>query len=123
LKSSEPKAIPIHDNTDFFQKVYAVVAKIPSGKVTTYGAVAEVIGIRSSARMVGWALNAKAGNFELPCHRVVNRNGDLSGKHHFPTPTMMYELLVAEGIEFNGDRVNMKKHLWKPELNIISNLR
>ena len=102
---------------DFFQKVFKIVAEIPYGKVTTYGDIAMAIGLKSSARMVGWALNATIGDDSLPCHRVINRNGELTGKRHFRTPTLMRELLENEGIEFIGDEVNLKKHLWKPSLD------
>lgn len=105
-KRSEP--------SDFFHRVYAVVMRIPFGKVTTYGAVARAIGAGRSARTVGYALNAVAGDDRIPCHRVVNRNGELSGKIHFETPTMMRELLEAEGVAFEGERVVMEKHLWEP---------
>ena len=99
---------------DFFDKVYKVVAKIPYGKVTTYGAIAEFCGIKSSARTVGWAING-AGD-KLPCHRVVNRNGELTGKLHFGDPNLMEDLLHSEGIEFTKEgRVNLDKHLWKPD--------
>mgnify|MGYP000871480377 CR=1 FL=1 len=101
-------------NIDFFDKVAKVVKQIPSGKVTTYGAIAQHLGLRSSARMVGWALNSFAGDYSLPCHRVVNRNGELTGKRHFATPDLMKELLLNEGVEFIEDRVNLKIHLWKP---------
>ncbi|MCX7798617.1 MAG: MGMT family protein [Melioribacter sp.] len=100
---------------DFFDKVYEIVAKIPKGKVTTYGAIAETCGIRSAARTVGWALNS-AKNTNLPCHRVVNRIGALTGKNHFGNPMLMEELLRAEGIEFTKDNfVNMSKHFWHPK--------
>lgn len=101
-------------NEDFFKKVYTVAAKIPYGKVTTYGDIAEALGIRSSARMVGWALNG-AKDSGLPCHRVVNRFGALTGKIHFGSPDIMEELLRNEGIEFDEDGcVVLEKHLWKP---------
>ena len=100
---------------DFFDKVFEVVATIPYGKVTTYGAIAEVCGVKSAARTVGWALNS-AANSNLPCHRVVNRVGALSGKFHFGSPTLMRDLLESEGIEFTSDDcVDMKKHFWDPE--------
>ncbi|MBK7107373.1 MAG: MGMT family protein [Ignavibacteriae bacterium] len=100
---------------DFFDRVYKVVAKIPFGKVTTYGTIAEVCGIKSSARTVGWAING-AKDSGLPCHRVVNRNGELTGKLHFGDPNLMEELLQFEGIEFTkSGNVNMEKHLWKPK--------
>jgi O-6-methylguanine DNA methyltransferase len=100
---------------DFFDLVYKIVAKIPYGKVTTYGAIAEVCGIKSSARTVGWALNS-AKNSSLPCHRVVNRFGALTGKIHFGSSELMEELLLSEGIEFDSDGcVIMKKYFWKPK--------
>lgn len=103
---------------DFFDKVYEIVAKIPIGKVTTYGAIAEACGIRSTARTVGWALNI-AKNSNLPCHRVVNRYGALTGKNHFGDPLLMEELLRAEGIEFTEDNlVDMSKHFWDPKISM-----
>ena len=99
---------------DFFDRVYAIVAKIPYGKVTTYGHIAEVCGIKSSARTVGWALNG-AKNSNLPCHRVVNRFGALTGKLHFGSPFIMEDLLRSEGIEFDKKgNVRMEKSLWIP---------
>ena len=103
------------ENQDFFRKVYELVNRIPFGKVTSYGAIGKVIGIRSSARMVGWAMNSAAGS-DIPCHRVVNRNGELTGKMYFSTPTMMRELLESEGVKFIGDAVDMKKYFWEPEI-------
>lgn len=103
-----------NDHEDFYRRVYAVVARIPSGCVTTYGAIAAYLGLKSSARMVGYALNGVAGDMEIPCHRVVNRNGELSGKHHFATPTLMRDLLESEGIGFEGEAVVMRAHFWDP---------
>ena len=101
-------------NQDFFDKVYKIVAEIPYGKVTTYGAIAEVCGIRSAARTVGWALNG-AKDSDLPCHRVVNRYGALTGRMHFGDEHIMEDLLRSEGVEFNKDGcVNLKKYLWLP---------
>ncbi len=100
---------------DFFDKVYEVVAKIPYGKVTTYGAIAEVCGIKSGARTVGWAINGCSS--ELPCHRVVNRFGALTGKLHFGDPDLMENLLRSEGVEFDkGHNVILEKYLWTPEI-------
>jgi O-6-methylguanine DNA methyltransferase len=100
--------------SDFFDRVYKVVAKIPKGKVTTYGAIAEACGIKMAARTVGWAINS-AKNSNLPCHRVVNRNGALTGRMHFGSPDLMEELLRFEGVEFNKHgNVDMKKHFWEP---------
>ena len=102
------------DKDNFYSKVYDIVKQIPIGKVTSYGAIAEAIGLRSSARMVGWALNAAKEQTDIPFHRVVNRNGDLTGQRFFATPTLMRELLESEGVSFIGDAVDMSKHLWKP---------
>jgi len=110
----------IKKRKDFFDKVYAIVAKIPFGKVATYGDIAEVCGIRSSARTVGWALNG-AKESGLPCHRVVNRFGALTGKMHFGSYDIMEELLKSEGVEFDKNGcVKMEKHLWKPTLKAKS---
>jgi methylated-DNA-protein-cysteine methyltransferase-like protein len=100
---------------DFFDRVYSVVKKIPYGKVTTYGHIAEVCGIKSAARTVGWALNG-AKESGLPCHRVVNRFGALTGRVHFGDPTLMEDLLRSEGIEFdNNGFVRLDKYLWIPK--------
>ena len=101
-------------STDFFLRVHSVVMRIPFGKVTTYGAIARHLGAGRSARTVGYALNAVAENQDIPCHRVVNRNGELSGKTHFATPTLMRELLEEEDVTFNEDRVVMERHFWDP---------
>lgn len=101
---------------DFFQRVYKVVKTIPAGRVTTYGLIAKKLGTASSARTVGWALNACHNDSSIPAHRVVNRNGLLSGKHHFKGFDLMKQLLENEGIEVNDDRVvdfNIK--LWNPK--------
>jgi methylated-DNA-protein-cysteine methyltransferase-like protein len=102
---------------DFFQRVHEVVLKVPYGMVTTYGHIAAILGARSSARIVGYALNAVSLEQReiIPCHRVVNRNGELSGKMHFETPYAMRQALENEGVEFIGECVNMAKHLWIPE--------
>ncbi|HYE53760.1 MAG TPA: MGMT family protein [Chitinophagaceae bacterium] len=100
----------------FFELVYDVVRQIPKGKVTSYGAVAAVLGTKLSARMVGWAMNG-AGRVKpkVPAHRVVNRNGMLTGKHHFDPPSKMQELLEKEGIKVRNDMiVDFKKHFWDP---------
>ena len=101
---------------DFFQRVYKVVRTIPVGRVTTYGLIAKKLGSASSARTVGWALNACHNDSSIPAHRVVNRNGLLSGKHHFKGFDLMKQLLENEGIEVNDDKVvdfNIK--LWNPK--------
>ena len=101
---------------DFFQRVYKVVRTIPVGRVTTYGLIAKKLGSASSARTVGWALNACHNDSSIPAHRVVNRNGLLSGKHHFKGFDLMKQLLENEGVEVNDDKVvdfNIK--LWNPK--------
>jgi methylated-DNA-protein-cysteine methyltransferase related protein len=102
--------------TDFYQKVYEIVRQIPMGKVCTYGIIGESIGGRISARMVGWAMN-NAHHIQpfVPAHRVVNRKGMLTGKHHFATPSLMQELLTQEGLEIENDCIlNFNNHLWQP---------
>lgn len=106
---------------DFFDQVYQVVRLIPEGRVTSYGAIANYLGANRGARMVGWAMNAAHGLDDVPAHRVVNRNGLLSGRHHFSTPTMMQELLEKEGIVIEDDAiVDFGRHVWIPleELSI-----
>ncbi|MEM1271950.1 MAG: methylated-DNA--[protein]-cysteine S-methyltransferase [Bacteroidota bacterium] len=102
------------NRTDFFERVYAVVEHIPQGKVTTYGRIAAHIGSAGAARTVGWAMNAAVGT-GLPCHRVVNRLGALSGARHFATPTLMEERLRSEGVTFlDNGCVDLDRHLWEP---------
>ncbi len=106
----------IKKSSSFFIDVYDVVRKIPKGRVSTYGAIANYLGTKSGARMVGWAIN---GCFNLlpkvPAHRVVNRNGMLSGKAHFSTPNQMQELLEKEGIKVEKETIiNFEKHKWDP---------
>lgn len=101
---------------DFFQNVYEVVRLIPAGRVTSYGAIASYLGAKRSSRMVGWAMNAAHQFPEIPAHRVVNRNGLLTGKMHFNTPTEMEERLILEGIEVKNDAIqNFKSVFWDPE--------
>ncbi|GIM50896.1 MGMT family protein [Capnocytophaga stomatis] len=102
---------------DFFEQVYEVVKKIPYGKVTTYGLIANYLGAKKSARTVGWALNASHGKEGIPAHRVVNRKGMLTGKFHFEGTNLMQQLLENEGIEVKDNQVvDFEKHLWIPEL-------
>lgn len=104
---------------DFFQDVYEVVKLIPRGRVTSYGAIAKYLGAARSARMVGYALNQSFSHLELPAHRVVNRNGMLSGKYHFPPDRPMEDALVAEGIEVVDDQVqNFEKLFWDPAVEL-----
>ena len=96
----------MQSNDSFFENVYAVVRQIPYGRVTSYGAIAEYIGTRGSARMVGWAMNASHTRLmDVPAHRVVNRVGLLTGKHHFGGPKVMQQLLESEGIKVKDDKV------------------
>lgn len=104
------------ETISFFEQVYQVARQIPRGRVTSYGAIANCLGTRSSARMVGWAMNA-AHNVRprIPAHRVVNRNGMLSGRHHFETPDRMQQLLEKEGITVKADTVvDFSKVFWDP---------
>jgi methylated-DNA-protein-cysteine methyltransferase related protein len=104
---------------DFFDMVYEVVRLIPQGRVTSYGAIAKYLGTAKSSRMVGWAMNAAHKFPDIPAHRVVNRNGLLTGKMHFSTPTRMEELLRAEGIEVVNDQiVRFNELLWDPEVEL-----
>lgn len=103
------------EQEDFFHRVWKIVARIPEGRVTTYGHIARHLGSGSAARTVGWALNAAVGT-ALPCHRVVNRYGGLSGARHFEGPHVMEERLRSEGIAFDDEGcVVMERHLWVPE--------
>ena len=106
----------------FFEQVYEVVQLIPHGRVTSYGAIANYLGSKGSARMVGWAMNAShSSKNNIPAHRVVNRNGMLTGKIHFGGPDIMQQLLENEGIKIVDDQIlNFDKHFWDPakELNI-----
>ena len=100
---------------DFFQRVYEVARQIPYGKITTYGAIAKKIGAQKSARMVGYALNASAMQEDVPAHRVVNRKGLLTGKHHFQGTNLMQQLLENEGIKIKENVVqNFDDHFWEP---------
>lgn len=103
---------------NFFERVYAIARQIPEGKVTSYGAISKALGTARSARMVGWAMNASHGREDVPAHRVVNRIGVLSGKHHFDGTHLMQQLLENEGIEvINNQIVDFKKHFWEPEIS------
>jgi methylated-DNA-protein-cysteine methyltransferase related protein len=121
LQKTEPlkkASVPGLKEYSFFEDVYAVVRQIPKGRVTSYGAIAAYLGTKLSARMVGWAMNA-AGNAKpkVPAQRVVNRNGMLSGRHHFSTPTMMEDLLKKDGIDVKEDTiVDFKEKFWDPAI-------
>ena len=103
------------DKHNFFQDVYDTASLIPRGRVTSYGAIAAFLGAKSSARMVGWAMNGAGAYPKVPAHRVVNHQGLLTGKHHFGSPTRMQELLEAEGVKVVNDRVvDFKSLFWDP---------
>jgi len=111
------KSLPsIKKENSFFEDVYDVVRQIPKGRVTSYGAIAAYLGTKMSARMVGWAMNgAHSIHPIVPAHRVVNRNGMLSGKAHFTTPTLMQELLEKEKIKIENDTIiDFGKKFWDP---------
>jgi methylated-DNA-protein-cysteine methyltransferase related protein len=102
---------------NFFDRVYDIVRQIPYGKVTSYGAIARVLGSAGSARMVGWAMNAAHGREDVPAHRVVNRAGLLTGKHHFDGTNLMQQLLESEGLKIKDHKVvNFEKHFWEPAM-------
>ncbi|MEM1057444.1 MAG: MGMT family protein [Bacteroidota bacterium] len=125
------RSTPVHDRArlgteaekdsaeDFYARVYAVVARIPHGRVTTYGRIARYLGVPRASRAVGWALKAVASSersvLEIPCHRVVNREGRLTGRLHFVTPMAMEERLRAEGVEVTGgEQVDLVAYVWEP---------
>lgn len=102
-------------NDSFFERVYELVKQIPFGRVTSYGAIAEALGTKGSARMVGWAMNASQKNADVPAHRVVNRKGLLTGKHHFEGTNLMQQLLESEGIKIKENQIlDFDKVYWKP---------
>ncbi len=104
-----------NDKQDFFKQVYEVAKLIPEGRVTTYGAIAQYLGMKSSARVVGWAMNAAHGDISIPAHRVVNRVGLLSGKHHFEGTNLMQQLLESEGVVVKEHKVqNFNDFYWDP---------
>lgn len=103
------------DKEGFFEKVYEVVRQIPYGRVTSYGAIARYLGTGRSARIVGWAMNNAHDLEDVPAHRVVNRNGLLTGKHHFAGTNLMQQLLENEGVVVVQDQiVNFEEHFWDP---------
>ena len=106
----------------FNQKVYAVVRQIPHGRATSYGLIARFIGAARAARMVGWAMNNSHTSPEpVPAHRVVNRNGLLTGKHHFGDPNLMAQLLESEGIQVENDQIqDFKKIVWDPNVELAA---
>jgi methylated-DNA-protein-cysteine methyltransferase-like protein len=103
------------EKLSFFEKVYEVAREIPYGRVTSYGAIAEFLGTKGSARMVGWAMNACHNRPDVPAHRVVNRHGLLTGKHHFPGTNLMQQLLESEGITIQNNQIqDFSLVFWHP---------
>ena len=102
----------------FFERVYEIARQIPEGKVTSFGAIAKCLGSAQSARMVGWAMNASHKYDDIPAHRVVNRKGLLTGKHHFDGTNLMQQLLENEGIVvIDNQIIDFEKHFWEPRGN------
>jgi methylated-DNA-protein-cysteine methyltransferase-like protein len=109
-------------DSKFFNNVYEITRLIPRGRFTSYGAIATYLGMSKSSRMVGWALTIsnKNGNWDVPAHRVLNRNGVLTGKHHFGEPNRMQNLLEQEGIVVENDKViNFEQHFWNPNEELL----
>ena len=107
------------DEESFFEKVYSIARLIPEGRVTSYGAIAKHLGAVRSARMVGWAMNASHNDESVPAHRVVNRNGLLTGKYHFKGTKLMQQLLENEGIEIEENQIkNLEKYFWDPKFEL-----
>lgn len=105
---------------NFFDKVYDVASQIPYGRVTSYGAIAKYLGAARSARMVGWAMNASHNRDDVPAHRVVNRQGLLTGKHHFEGTNLMQQLLESEGVKVKEHKiVNFDKLFWDPAEHLL----
>lgn len=114
------KGEPLTRHDNFFQQVYQVVRLIPKGRVTSYGAIARYLGTAGSSRMVGWAMNGSHREVPpVPAQRVVNRNGLLTGKHHFGAPDLMQQLLENEGVIIKSDQVSdFKKIYWDPNVEL-----
>lgn len=104
------------EKVNFFEKVYQVVQTIPEGRVTSYGAIARHLGAPQSARMVGWAMNASHLREDIPAHRVVNRKGLLTGKHHFEGTNLMQQLLENEGVKVMDNQIiDFETVFWDPQ--------
>ncbi len=115
VKTSKSKAL----KGNFFEDVYEVVKLIPQGRVSSYGAIAKYLGAKGSARMVGWAMNSAHGLEDVPAHRVVNRNGLLTGKNHFSDPDEMQAKLEAEGIKISNDKIiGFDNFHWDPSIEL-----
>lgn len=112
------------DKKDFYQRIFEITRLIPEGRVTSYGAIAKALGAARSSRLVGWALNgsSKQPGSPIPAHRVVNRNGVLTGKHHFNPPEAMQQRLEAEGVKVVDDQiVNFENYFWDPLTELSKN--
>ena len=108
------------ESSGFFKKVYQVAHLIPYGRVTSYGAIARYLGVQGSARMVGWAMNASHNIPDVPAHRVVNRKGLLTGKHHFEGTNLMQQLLENEGVEvIDNQIIDFDQLFWDPNKEMI----
>ena len=106
---------------NFFEKCYEIAKQIPYGRVTSYGAIAKFLGAARSARMVGWAMNASHGNMDIPAHRVVNRKGLLTGKHHFEGTNLMQQLLENESVVVKDLQIqDFSDVFWDPSLELDS---
>ena len=111
------------ENENFFEKVYQVARLIPEGRVTSYGAIAKYLGAARSARMVGWAMNASHNMEDIPAHRVVNKAGLLTGKHHFDGTNLMQQLLEGEGVILkNLQIVNLENYFWDPFIELQADI-
>jgi methylated-DNA-protein-cysteine methyltransferase related protein len=107
----------VAESSDFFERVYHLVRQIPPGRVTSYGAIARAVGAAKAARTVGYAMNASHQLPDIPAHRVVNRQGLLTGKHHFGGNTAMQQLLESEGVQILEDQIqDFAAHYWDPLL-------
>lgn len=105
---------------NYFDQVFQVVRLIPRGRVTSYGAIADYLGLKSGARMVGYAMNASHSENDIPAHRVVNRIGMLTGKNHFATPDLMKDLLEKEGVFVENNQVlDFETVFWSPTYNLL----
>lgn len=109
----------MEEEKNFFQRVYEVVKLIPSGRVTSYGAIARYLGSAGSSRMVGWALNSSHKMEDVPAQRVVNRMGMLTGKHHFGGTSAMQQMLESEGVKVEENKIsNFKEVFWDPNMEL-----
>jgi methylated-DNA-protein-cysteine methyltransferase related protein len=119
MKSKIKPAAPVKEKHNFFEDVFEVVKLIPKGRVTSYGAIANYLGTKMSARMVGWAMNAAHGT-GIAAHRVVNSQGLLTGKHHFVPPSSMQKSLEKEGVKVVKDKVqDFEKKFWDPAKELL----